>query len=425
MKVLSLFLGALFAPQSPDTPSPAVELVAAASLEQRPDAALLRRALSDRETARGALEILLAGRVSPTPSLPSGRRLRADLREILLDGLAEATSWRFLIAEHLTLEPSDTTRAAVLALLARAGERSDLALLFALAGTTERTTPRVVTAALRETVAQMVRRHEQLAEEFRRRIEDLDPAAALAVVDGLGDSQTRLALAELAGLLQRRELRTSALAALVRCAEALPGPHDEDVRAAVRACLDDEPHVVAQAALAVEATEDYDAVPALIELLQSDVAAHSAARALRSLSGVDFRSDAEAWSLWYGHASRRWEESRAWASHASFRADDPELRRGLRLLASSRFQRHARAELLLRALREGSPELSVYACRGLALLGSHAAVSDLIDLLDAADDDLRAASYSALCNITRADLPPERGEWLAHFFSDTDPWSDQ
>lgn len=426
MKAWLLALGALGAtPQ--EASNPAAELVAVASLEREPDAERLLRALRDRTVAAGALEILVVDRVPRTASLPAGRPLRPDLRAVLLEGLAQSSSWRVLLREALEANSGAAARAAALEVVGLAGDRSDLAFLIELAGPPEAPVSRPVEAALRKAVAGLARRRPSLARDLARSLDRLGPVAGMAVVDGLGDAARPESLTALAGLLPFEDLRAPVLAALAHAGRQLNGPHDEGARAAARQLLDDrDPFVAAQAARAVEALEDYDAVSQLIDLLEEGgPAATSAVQALRSLSGVDFRRDAVAWSLWHGHAERRWEESRAWAERASYREGGPDLRPGLRLLASSRYKRHERAELMLRALREGSPELAAYACRGLALLASHGAVEDLIDLLDARDDALRAASHEALRSITESDLPPERGEWLEYLLPDNDSWSEQ
>jgi HEAT repeat protein len=233
------------------------------------------------------------------------------------------------------------------------------------------------------------------------------------VVEAVGDVPLRSSLSDLHAWLEGSDAPyVSILGAIERIAAASEPPFDPALCAAVRAELEaDEDERQSAAARALGALEDEEALPRLIELLESedsDVRSHSH-DALRRITGCAFRGEPARWQSWYALESGWWQTRSEAVLAKLHEAEEAASLAAINELAGRSLGRHRIAAELLPLLDDERPQVRRMAVVALGQLHSPVAVPALQGLLEEElEAPFEAAVQSALL-ATRESRRPGRG----------------
>lgn len=198
-------------------------------------------------------------------------------------------------------------------------------------------------------------------------------------------------------------LESSVVPSLAQLASMAPPRLRERPVTKLRDCLSrtDEADVCA-AVLGLGVLRDEGSVPALIALAdgQAEAPRDAAFWALRKISGLELRSWAHRWKIWYGD-ERKWSEEHAEESAAALASGRPD--RIVAALAAVRGRTLGRAEWAKRLsplLESPSAEIRMLTCDAMQALASDAAVPALAKAMHSDDAQLAAAATGAIQAIT-------------------------
>lgn len=384
--------------------------------------ALERAVAQDRAVAVPLLiGMLEEGVLPPTGGAEAGDAvlLPSELEQVLLGALwAQPVSSLVPHLESIAAnDGSDAARVTGMRVLAGVGRASEVELLVHLASPPagETSVPVVRRDAFEQALTEMLERDPGGVWALRDLFTGLAEGLLAPVVRAIGSLETPDALHALSGLLGRVHLADSILLAeITRLGEVVPHPINEYVLAQVRRHLvSRDPILVRHAMLASGSLEDYEAIPALLEVLDSpDHGLRETARgALRQISDRDFRTSQRAWEHWYG-SEVRWWEAEASACFARLDHHDPAVAlRAVLEVGNHRIFRHRLAEELGRMLSRHEPEVLILACSTLEQLGSESAVTALLRVMENRNVPVREAAWRALRTITGRDLPLDPAAW--------------
>lgn len=233
----------------------------------------------------------------------------------------------------------------------------------------------------------------------------LDAGLRMAALDALADCGRPGALPVLGARLDDQpELRPAVLARIGRLAMQLEQPPDGHTASQVRALLDDvRTDLRREAALCAGRLEDADAVPRLIELLESSERSEREAAlwALRRISRLGFSGDPRPWRSWLAEERRWWLER--WPACRAALAD-PHGTSALAALDEVARQRLDR-DVLAHAVAElggVEGELAARRCHVLGALASRAGLGFLRECLERGDEPVRLAAaraWGATCEL--------------------------
>lgn len=331
-----------------------------------------------------------------------------------LAGLERAT----VLAETQRMLSQGRTREAreaAVRILGAVGRALDVPTLYELVHTAPGVPlERRVEEAFRAAVAALVRRDGDALLQFDR-LWSYQPETLLPpLLEGLGDAGDARCLELLDEILVRHDRLLVPILTEIRRV----GPSrslDVNDRLAVRLRHHLEPSRTAcrPAVFALATLRDYDSVPALIDLLghESRGLASDAYFALRELTGLDLRADAELWNAWYEseldwiaeHAPRVLAKLHS-PRHADVAAAVGEL-------AQRRLFNDTWAVELAPLLAHSAPSLRLLTARALGALRSPYVIPGLIEALLDPASDVRDAAHRALRSTTRLDLPPDAERW--------------
>jgi len=176
-----------------------------------------------------------------------------------------------------------------------------------------------------------------------------------------------------------------------------------------------DPEVVRSAMRAAGALEDYGAVSALIEELESqdERTVTTALLALQDLTRLRFEAEPALWKRWYADEEEWRRRHRQGHEYDLERGDEAAAREAIQAIAGRRIDRHELALVLQRGLDRHENALVVLTCHGLAELGSNVAVRRLLGALEHHDGEVRTAAWQALQRITGLELPQDATLWRA------------
>ncbi|QDU65411.1 hypothetical protein [Engelhardtia mirabilis] len=328
--------------------------------------------------------------------------------------------------ESLATGPTPVDRRmAAMGILGAAGEGRDVALLARMApvdsqqvtvGIDQR---QVFSAALAEIAARDPEVSPQLGSVLRQAHPSL--AAPLVRAMASADDAERLLAAELHVNASYDEL---ILLELARLGESRRLQLDELQRRTIRALLDGHNSVatVTLATRAAAGARDDDAVPALIDLLESPdrVIAKAARVALESITRQRLRDDVEAWRAWHSRELKWWRDE----SQDTFRRvtgrDAADAGNAIRELSARRLFVDRVAQGLIPALDRDDPELVLLACSALAQLEATSAVPRLVDCLDHEHAGVRDLAWKTLRDLTGRQLGPDPRLWRERVLAQPD-----
>ncbi len=239
-------------------------------------------------------------------------------------------------------------------------------------------------------------------------------APIVKTIERFDAGESLLALSRLLG--RAPEMDALIMVSITRCGSRTNPPVDPQIQSAVRAYLDgSDPRLALLAITAAGKLEDYDSVPYLIRLTEDGDAnqRRCAYVALRDITGLTLRSEADLWGRWY-RTETEWWERRAQACFAALtNGANADIAGAINEISLRRLRRHDLARELVACLDREEEELVALTCRALGHLGSRTVVFDLIDCLEPTGTDVSWAAWRALTAITGQELPPEARSWAA------------
>ncbi len=252
-------------------------------------------------------------------------------------------------------------------------------------------------------------------ELLQQRLQRLDPALLPTIVRATAQSGHRQGVDLLFGLRGReRELDRGLLDSLSTLARATIGDVGAERSAWMQGFLAEEDARLRLAAVqALGRVRDPLAAPALIRALSDadPAVARSAQAALEALSGLNGVREAGPWEAWL-QREEQWAAGARTDALAALR--DPDQARAVEAMGEIALHplfRHESAQALGEALARSEPLVVTSACAVLLQLDSLAAADALVELLAAADPQLRDAAHGALQKLTGRKLPPEVELW--------------
>ena len=327
---------------------------------------------------------------------------------------------REILAQLADLEPRVRFREIGVDLLGEFGGASDLRLLTRLAAplqTGSEVLPRSLRTSFEKALYRVVEREPRSLSGLVDRFDEIHIGLQSSVVDALSRIGSEPALVAMASLLGRSpSMDSHVLVSIARLAGGLVLPIDAGATQRVRNYLGGSDERLTQMAVrAVGSLEDFESIPALLELYDAGgrdlrEAVH---RAMRSMTGVNLHLAQGAWPRWYEREMEWWSELRPDALRELRHGDVPAACKAISALARRCVHRHRLAESLLLAFERPERELHLLACEGLALLGSKVPVPRLVELLSHRDAEVANAAWEALKAITGESHPPVAELWLA------------
>lgn len=306
---------------------------------------------------------------------------------------------------------------AILELLGRIGEEleADLAVEVVVSGRQKGAVDRRVGDALRECIVRLLERDGQTYSRVGSLLYDVPVEACGSLVLALKQIGGSPSLQVLTDFLGTRSELDIAVAVSIG-AIAQPGLLGVSARGRekLREFLDHpDDQVACAAAVAIGRLEDSEALPALIERLETaDGQVLSATHvALKRVSGENLRPDPALWRAWLERAETWYEEELPALEDDLLSGNDDVVARSVREISKHRLHRHELAELILPLLDHAHADVRKLACVALAELGSPEAVPDLVETLDDGDPAVAAGAWEALTSITGRKLPPESTAW--------------
>lgn len=320
--------------------------------------------------------------------------------EALLAALAACP--RNALREHvrtrLAASVDTDERRAFLRVFARVGTAGELGLVHAAAQAGEECG--ALAEALEAVIAGMLARDESALQPVRLWVLQAPTELETPLVRGIAASMSPRALGVLTGLLDYRPaLDRLIVPEIGRLLSAAAKPVAPAVVAALVELLESaDPGLVREAALALGASEDFEATGQLVALLGHEHAGvrAGAARALERLSGLAFGESRARWSAWYAAES-------SWLTDTG-----PELRQKLRTgsleevvhalgeLSQHRFRRGELAADVALVLQHEDARARKLACLALGRMGASTSVAPLLEALEDNVPSVRAAARAGL-----------------------------
>jgi len=397
----------------------AIELLRSLRLRERPsDAELVARL---EPTGAAILPLLVDVLVTrQVPVLETGKpQTVSEIQEkIILLTLGELERGAVLTAvgERLGEDPDHRLRRAALACVGAVGRANDFPQLFELALRPEETElePRLeagLCSAVTAVLERDPRAFEQLVVLRRITRSELLPVLVRAV----GASRDPAGLTYLAEVLYWQEnLVLDVMSQVPLLGAADDEATNEPMRVKLRPYLDETRPTHCRAAVqALTALADVDSIAALIALLGSEDTGlrENAHWALKKLTGLALSSQQATWARW--HQSELF-----WLVHTKakdfqrLREKDPAVAAdALRSILNHPLARKELVAALPELLKSRFPAIRVLACSTLGSLSVTGSVDKLVWALEDRDPEVVHAAHSALCLLTKLDLPRDPIAW--------------
>lgn len=165
--------------------------------------------------------------------------------------------------------------------------------------------------------------------------------------------------------------------------------------------------------LALGELRDYEAVPMLIDLLESEDRGTSgnAHWALKRITELEFVAAPERWRRWY-ESELTWFAREEDAALRALHVGSPSAAAAAaRAIGERRLWREDLAQELLHALARPQPALRSPICRAIERLGVDNVTGGLVELLDDSDPESAKAAWHALVSLTGRELPADAMTW--------------
>lgn len=323
--------------------------------------------------------------------------------------------------DHLLLISRGSLRSGVrrtaLDLLAEAGTERELALVLAFGRPLE-SERRLFGADLRafeESLRRFLLRNQAALRSLPGALAALSRFERAPVVRAAAATNTQRAMEALTEMFRiAPEIDALVLSSLGRMARSVPHPISEQVRACVRGFFSSS-HVllVQEAILAAGELEDCEAVPALLDLLESGDGSlrEVAGQALREITRLSLGPDSGPWRDWY-EAEMDWWSSESEELLSDLTSGAPAAAaKAIVGIAHRKLFRHELARALVGCLARPEAGLVRLSCRALGEMRSASAVEALVDSLEHEDASIRHEAWMTLRRITNRDLPPDPSAW--------------
>jgi HEAT repeat protein len=165
--------------------------------------------------------------------------------------------------------------------------------------------------------------------------------------------------------------------------------------------------------LALGELRDYEAVPLLIDLLESEDrgTAGNAHWALKRITELEFAAAPERWRTWH-ESELTWFAREEDAVLRALHVGSPSAAAAAaRAIGERRLWREDLALELLHALARPQPALRSPICRAIERLGVDNVTAGLVELLDDSDPASAKAAWQALVALTGRELPADAMTW--------------
>jgi HEAT repeat protein len=408
------------APQSPPLDGAAgVLLEAGPHLQRGPESTSRDLAALGPAAIPELFELLKDGSMPRPGGRPGRISLSPQQREALL-GAFELLPLAQVRAHVSRVDPFGATqgeRITALEVLGAVGDEMDVETMVTLThpAVEPKLAPHTMRSALERELGALLARVPRGLQAVPSAYSDAHPSLLLPLVDAIGAEASADRLETLTRILGREPAADGLiLTAIGRQGASLPHPIEGRAGADVRGYFfDDDVNLRIEAATAAGRLEDYESVPALIDLLGDPDAnvVRAAHESLKSIAGIDRPADVERWRTWY-QAQMDWWRYEAQEDFQMVRNGSPAGAAHVVLeLSKRRFFRHELTEPIAPALQRKDGDLGILACAALGHLGSHTAVPHLIEALERGDVDLQSASWRALQRITGLSIGPDPGAW--------------
>lgn len=348
-------------------------------------------------------------------------RMSTDERALLVDALGRLPWSEVALAleARRTAAADVPTRLAAMEVLATLGRSEDVRALLAwaqLEGKTDRVAAEVRTA-LTARLDELIQRQPDALRDLHGALVALNRSLLTPVLQGLARRPSAARLVALGELLSTvPALDPYVLAEIGHMAPRARVVPRASTRARVRRYLDSlDPVLVHEAIAAAEHLCDREAIPELIELLESSdrFAAQRAHQALVAITGQQLSKAPNAWLEWHAAVSDWWQGEAPKRLVVAVSGPPGAASLAIQELAKLRLYRDELAPLLAPCLQREEVELVLLACATLGHLGSLSSVEPLLDTLVDPNLDLRRAAYQALRRITREDHGDDPATWRA------------
>lgn len=367
---------------------------------------------------RPCLDTLELERVAQVVPGDRSQTLSIYQREVVLDVLAELPPRTVLDAalERSQLSHSRAVRRLVLDVVGSVGSPQELDTLIGLALLEdEQLPPRDVCEAFQGALAKLLAREPRLYGRLGALHRDAPGPLGDAIVCAVGDTGDARGLEFLEHVLTFSPESTSVCASQVRRLGRSEDPRvNSELAQRMRWAIDpDAPETCRALLLALGELCDYDSIPLLIELLESEDGGLSgnAHWALKRITGLRFPALASRWSAWYEDELAWFEREEELALRDLHVGPPSAAAAAARAISERRLWREDLALELVSALERPHPTLRAPICRAIERLGVPSVALGLIDLLDDEDDASAAAALHALVTLTGRDLPADPTTW--------------
>jgi len=371
------------------------------------------------QIVRPCLDVLELERVAQVRPGDRAQQLSVPQREVVLRTLARLPVEPVVSAalDRAQLSQSRPVRRLVLDVLGAVGGPQHLQRLVEygwLEG--EPWPPRDVQASFQSALAAILAREPALYDRLGAFHRDAPEALGDAIVCAVGDAGDPRGLEFLEHVLTFRPELTAMCASQVRRLGRCEQPEvNRGLAQRLRWAIDpDRPETCRALLLALGELRDYEALPALIELLDSEDPGlqSNALWALRRITGLEFPGLSSRWASWY-EAELEWFAKQEESALRDLHVGPPSAAAAAtRAISERRLWREDLALELVSALERPQPTLRAPICRALERLGEPSVALGLVDLLDDDDRTSRDAALHALMALTgRDDLPADAMTW--------------
>jgi HEAT repeat protein len=321
------------------------------------------------------------------------------------------------VAEHAA--GSRPERLAVLRILERVGDHRDLAVVARAAKPTQRVVEPDVLGQLAATVEEILLQDVRAYPHVRGMILNASAEEGTTLIDAVAAVPRPEGMTALAVLLGfEQALDADLLRAIGELARQLPHSLDATVRSDVRDyLLETDDRLLKEASLAAGKLRDHEAVPLLVDLLDSESRAvrENSLWAVRTISGLQFGEDPKRWELW-SRSERLWFDAETPKLFNDLRQGDlGRVVRALNALATHRYRRDEIANEIAVLLDSDQLEQRELACIALGQLGSPASIPLLIATLENDSESVNELAWVALRTITAKELPLDADAWREEF----------
>ncbi|MFT5050185.1 MAG: HEAT repeat protein [Chlamydiales bacterium] len=364
--------------------------------------------------ARGRFEVRVGERGHSVRPITAGERLGL----ITSLGRMPWIDLQVLLDERQALDPDEGERVAALQLIGAFGDASMIQslVLWAQPGDPHARAPRAVKSALTDNVALLTSHHPRAMRALPGLYAESNLSLVAPLLQALRDSASATTVEVMIDMLGRIPAADPlVLAELAQVAPLARRPVKSRLRLRVRAYLS-FPHdrtSMLEAIVACRNLGDVDAIPALIEFLESEdpVLRERAHETLKELTGQHHPPLAKRWSDWHA-SSMRWWKNEARAELNTVRNGNPaDATRAVLELSKRDLFRHRLSEELAPALARTERELVVLTIASIGHLGSPLSVPALLETLSRPDVDIRRAAFLALRRITGEDHGEDPHAW--------------